>query len=77
MAKKQQKAESEHWYKDCVNDQYWRLNHMYYILDKDGRDAIPYELGADAAVPQYVAPQSDSESAPAGHEHLHRHADAG
>ena len=37
MARKQQKTESEHWYKDCVNDQYWRLNHMYYILDKDGR----------------------------------------
>lgn len=24
------------WYEGCVNDQYWRLNHMYFILDKDG-----------------------------------------
>lgn len=28
---------SEHWYDGCVDDQYWRLNHMYWVLDKDGR----------------------------------------
>lgn len=24
------------WYPGCVNDQLWRLNHMYFILDKQG-----------------------------------------
>lgn len=25
------------WYDGCWNDKWWRLSHLYYILDKDGR----------------------------------------
>ena len=29
--------ESSDWYDGCVADQEWRLNHMYFILNKDGQ----------------------------------------
>ena len=25
------------WYEGCIHDRLWRLNHLYYILDKDGK----------------------------------------
>lgn len=35
MSKK--KEQSTEWYDRCWEDQWWRLSHIYYILDKNGR----------------------------------------
>ena len=58
-------------WKELLADRWWRLNHLYWIEDKEGR------MGPGGAFSRALVPQYDFEGAPAGDFYVLRHLYAG
>ena len=63
--------------KEQLSDRVWRLNHLYWIINKEGKMQRFQLNWAQRRLHEQLWYRNDILNAPAGHFHVCSHADAG